>query len=194
MSACALTDQTVRLPAHTPYDWSGEPGGVAVVVLPVIDERDITDHIGVKKNGFGMSTAKIFPDRNVAVWLRERLKAELRAAGFETVPKSELSSAATIQVTLLQLFVEPVLGWGGENEKFQTTLAGRVRITPSVGTVAERQYLVQGVAAGHVPREKNYTPSLAQATAELMKRLILDIRALTAHLPRASPPRCSECR
>jgi uncharacterized lipoprotein YajG len=194
MTACALTDQTVKLPAHPPSDWSGVPVGVSIVVLPVIDQRDIRDHIGVKKNSFGMPTAKIYPDRNVAVWLRERLRAQLRATGFETVQKNELPSAAMVQVALLQLFVEPVLGWG-KKEKFQTTLAVRVRIMPTIGTRAEREYLIQEVTAGHGPREKNYTPSLEQATAELMKRLIFDIRALTAHRPAGQPTALfAECR
>ena len=169
-------NQTVKLPeSEIAHDQPGKHS--ALVVPPVADQREVTDHIGVRKGAFGIPTAKIYPDRNVAVWLRERVRAELRAAGFNIVRQSEAGSASTIELLLLKFFVEPVMGWG--TETFETDLAVRLRVTTAAGRSTEREYLTKGVAAGRVPSEKNYTPSLEQAMEELLKRVIPDIIALT---------------
>ena len=178
VTACVITDQTVRLPeSEISNEQPAKRSEGALVVPAVTDQRDIKDHIGVKKTAFGIPTAKIYPDRNVAMWLRESVRAELRAAGFNIVRKGETASTATVELILLKFFVEPVMGWG--TETFETDLAVRLRVTAAAGRSTERDYLTRGVAAGRDPSEKNYTPSLEQATTELIKRLVPDIIALT---------------
>ncbi|HEY3198563.1 MAG TPA: YajG family lipoprotein [Nitrospirales bacterium] len=178
MAACVFTDQTVKLPeGEIVHEQPAKPGKGTLIVPPVADERELTDHIGVKKTAFGIPTGKVYPDRNVPAWLRESVKAELQAAGFNIARKNETGSAPTIELILLKFFVEPVMGWG--TETFETDLAVRLRVTSAAGKSTERDYLTRGVAAGREPSEKNYTPSLEQATAELIKRLIPDIIALT---------------
>jgi uncharacterized lipoprotein YajG len=185
MTACAVVGQTVKLPEGPLSDQGvGKPSAGAVIVSPVTDQRESKDHIGVKKTAFGIPTAKIYPDRNVAAWLRERLKAELRGAGFAIARKGEPDSA-TVELALLSLFVEPVLGWG--TEKFETDLAVRAKVTTPSGSRADREYRARGVAEGLTPSEKNYTPSLEQATAELMKRLVPDILDLAGRSSKAGP-------
>ena len=184
-TACAVVDQTVKLPEGRVSDQGvGKRSAGVVIVSPVTDQREIRDHIGVKKTAFGIPTAKIYPDRNVAVWLRERLKAELRTAGFDIARKGEPASA-TVELALLRFFVEPVLGW--DTETFETDLAVRVTVTPPSGSRAEREYRTRGVAEGQTPSEKNYTPSLEQATAELMKQLVPDILNLAGRSSEAGP-------
>ena len=184
-TACAVVDQTVKLPEGRVSDQGvGKRSAGVVIVSPVTDQREIRDHIGVKKTAFGIPTAKIYPDRNVAVWLRERLKAELRTAGFDIARKGEPVSA-TVELALLRFFVEPVLGW--ETETFETDIAVRVTVTPPSGSRAEREYRTRGVAEGQTPSEKNYTPSLEQATAELMKQLVPDILNLAGRSSEAGP-------
>ena len=187
LSACVFGNQTVRLPESV---LSPEPRGKgtkgALVVPPVADQREVPDHIGVRKGAFGISTAKIYPDRNVPVWLRESVRAELRAAGFNIVRKSETGAASTIELILIKFFVESVMGWG--TETFETDLAVRLRVTPATGRSTERDYHTRGVAEGRVPPEKNYTSSLEQATAELIKRLVPDIIALTGLPSETGPP------
>ena len=178
VTACVSMDQTVSLPeSEISNEKPAKRSEGALVVPPVADQREIKDHIGLKKTAFGIPTAKIYPDRNVAVWLRESVRAELRAAGFNIVRKEETTSASTIELILLKFFVEPVMGWG--TETFETDLAVRLRVTTAAGRSTERDYLTRGVAAGRDPSEKNYTPSLEQATAELIKRVVPDILALT---------------
>ena len=178
VTACVSMDQTVSLPeSEISNEQPAKRSEGALVVPPVADQREIKDHIGLKKTAFGIPTAKIYPDRNVAVWLRESVRAELRAAGFNIVRKDETASASTIELILLKFFVEPVMGWG--TETFETDLAVRLKVTPAAGRSTERDYLTRGVAAGRDPSEKNYTPSLEQATAELIKRVVPDILALT---------------
>ena len=190
VTACVFVNQTVKLPeGEISYEQPAKRSEGALIVPPVADQRQVTDHIGVKKSAFDITTAKIYPDRNVAGWLRERVRAELRAAGFNIVHKNETASGSTIELILLKFFVEPFMGWG--TEIFETDLAVRLRVTLPGGTSTERDYFIKGMAEGRAPSEKNYTPSLEQATAELIKRLVPDIIALTASpskpIPQALP-------
>jgi uncharacterized lipoprotein YajG len=185
LTACAAVDQTVKLPEDPVSDQGvGKSSAGVLIVSQVRDQREIKDYIGLKKTAFGIPTAKIYPDRNVAVWLRERLKAELRNAGFDIARHGEPASA-TVELALLRFFVEPVLGW--DTEKFETDLAVRVKVTPPSGSRAEREYQTRGVAEGRAPSEKNYTPSLEQATAELMKQLVPDILDHAGRSSQAGP-------
>jgi hypothetical protein len=162
-----------------------------VVVPLIVDLREAKDHIGVKKNLFGMDTAKVFPDRNVGVWLRERLKAELRAAGVDTIRRRGDQSAVVVQLLLMRLFSEPVFRWGVAD--YETTLAVRLKVTSPAGEIADREYVVTGVASGECPKEKNYTPSVEHATAELMKRLVPEIISNTLKGSAAGAEMCADC-
>jgi hypothetical protein len=120
-----------------------------------------------------METGKVFADRNVAVWLRERLRTELRSAGVNTIRKSENQSAMVVQLFLLRFFSEPLSRLGPD--EYQTTLAVRLKVTSVAGEITDRQYVATGVARGHRPKKKNYTPSVQHATDELMNRLVAEI-------------------
>ena len=170
--ACAFTDQTVKLPPTQISAAAIAAPYKATVLVPLIVDLRETDHIGVKKNLFGMDTGKVFPDRNVALWLRERLKTELRAAGVNTI-RTRGNESAVVQLFLIRLFSEPVFRGGAD--EYETTLAVRLKLTSEGGEISDREHVVIGVAGGQSPKEKNYTTSVEQATAELMKRLVPDI-------------------
>jgi hypothetical protein len=177
MMACAVTDQTVKLPTLQLAHAAIAPSYKATVVVPLImDLREATDHIGVRKNLFGMDT-KIFPDRNVALWLRERLRAELRAAGVNVIRKHENESAAVVQLRLITLSSAPVFRWG--HDDYETTLVVRLTVTSVGGGIIDREYVVTGVAGGQRPKEKNYTSSVEDATAALMRRLVPEIISIS---------------
>ena len=189
--ACAFTDQTVKLPTIEISGGAIAPPCRATVVVPlVVDLREATDHIGVKKNLFGMETGRVFPDRNVALWLRERLKTELRAAGVNTLRKRGNEPAVVVQLLLMRLFSEPVFR-GGDDDDYETTLAVRLKVTSLAGEIAEREYAVTGVASGQRPKERNYTPSMEHATAELMKRLVPEIVSITLEAAAAGTVMCA---
>ena len=192
--ACAFTDQTVRLPSIEVSERTIAPLFGATVVVPlIVDLREAKDHIGVKKDLFGMGTAKVFPDRNVPIWLRERLTTELRSAGLNIIRKGGKESAVVVQVLLMRLFSEPVFRSGENDYDYETTLAVRLKITSAAGEIADRQYVVTGVARGESPKEKNYTLSVEHATAELMKRLVPEIKTSTLKAAAAGGDLCADC-
>jgi len=176
---CSFTDQTVRLPSPkiTPTLHSPAPGAVVVVPL-IIDLREAVHYIGVKKNLFGTVTAKVFPDRNAPLWLREQLMTQLKAAGVKTVAKAADESAVLVQLFLKRMLSEPRWSWGAGD--IATTLVVRLKVSSPTGETADRTYEVTGLASGEVPSEKNYTPSLERAAAELMKLLMPDILSMTS--------------
>jgi uncharacterized lipoprotein YajG len=183
ITACAA-DQTVKLPTtNASHQFAG---GVhrLVVVPPVIDSRTELLRIGVKKNIFGVETASVYPDRNVRVWLRQRVENELRATGFNVAVRGR-SDTWQLQLELLKFFVEPVLQQASVD--FETDLGIRVQVTQGDVIVAERRYLTKGLAHHAGLGEKTYTPSLEEATDAFVARLIPDFLALMKQFPTSNP-------
>jgi hypothetical protein len=67
----------------------------------------------------------------------------------------------------------------------------RLKVTSGAGKIADREYAVTGVARGQRPKEKNYTPSIEYATAELMKRLVPEIISSTLEAAAAGAVMCA---
>jgi hypothetical protein len=149
--------------------------GRVIIILPVVDKRTPADHVGIKKNVFGVPVAKTYPDRHVGTWLRQRLKAELRAAGFELVRAEVAGSVLTIELVLQKFFTEPILRWSSVD--FESDLAVQMRVTHLHGLTVERSYYAKGVARGGEPAESNYTLAMEQATEYVMHRMVSDIIA-----------------
>jgi hypothetical protein len=195
LAACATTDQTVKLPAteasvgamvgsgggssRVPgFAGAGPPpamvgAGRVIIILPIVDKRTPADHVGIKKNAFCVAVAKTYPDRHVGTWLRQRLRAELRAAGFNVVPVEAAGPALTIQLVLQKFFTEPVFHWPSVD--LESDLAVQMSLTDSHGVAVERSYDAKGLARGEGPPESNYTRAMEQATEYIMHRMVPDI-------------------
>lgn len=66
--------------------------------------------IGVKKNGYGSETARIYLFENVEDWLKKGFDQELNAAGFN-VANSQNNKIVKITLDVRQFFIEPWVGF-----------------------------------------------------------------------------------
>lgn len=179
-SGCAFTDVPLTMPTKgAPDTVPGGRGRQIVLVQPFIDERPTKDRCGMQKNGYNMDTADAKCQEDPAAWMARYLGDELRASGFSVLRPEDAhrEGALRLEGALLQLFVEPVIGfWSGSLE---TDLSVRLVATTATGLRAERVFFVKGVKKGVLASTLNpYHTSLnraAQDAAVAMVRALIEL-------------------
>ena len=142
---------------------------------PIEDRRPFKHRIGMKKNGYGMDTADVFPRQNVSLWLHERMTSELNSAGFKVVPKKGVESGTEITTTLLFLFTEPVMQFSTVD--FEGDISLLLHLERDDGLIAEKKYYVKDIQSEYLVLdfEKEFTSTVKNAADQLMVRVINDV-------------------
>jgi uncharacterized lipoprotein YajG len=96
MNACALTTEKISL-GYAPSSRATQVAGAANagVAVSVTDSRDVRDRVSSKKNGYGMETAAIVANEDVAATVARAVELELRARGFR-VGKGSVAVAVEV--------------------------------------------------------------------------------------------------
>lgn len=111
-TGCAFKDQNLdlRFTSRLPQIDSSKPSLTVVPpadingVKHADDGRPIIAHV---KNGYGMTTAEVFPNGSIPKWIAESLAAELRAEGFKsTVSDSNSSDGVVVSFVIDHLWIE----------------------------------------------------------------------------------------
>lgn len=138
----------------------------------------------MQKNGYNMDTADAVRQSPPDAWIAKLLADELRASGFMVLGPDDpsRSSALHIDGTLLQLFVEPVIGaWTGSLE---ADLSVRLRATTTTGLEAERTFLVKGWKGGQLASTMQpYHTALDRATQAMLDEMVRAILELMDRYP-----------
>ncbi|GJL52340.1 YajG family lipoprotein [Candidatus Nitrospira salsa] len=180
-SGCAFTDITAELPLTGPtIDFSGGKGQV-LVLAPFTDKRQVSNRIGMKKNGYGQDTADVFPNKDVLPWLHERLSSELKVAGFTVATDNAGRGDVEVNGTLLKLFIEPVIQWSTVDHEADFSV--QLQVKRPDGLKATRKYYVKGINQGLIASQGHYTAALNKATMTLMKRVVADLINLLNQYP-----------
>lgn len=182
LSGCAFTDVPVTLPTTPATGMTGGDGRQIVVVAPLADERPYRDKCGMQKNGYNMETAKAICSMDPAVWVAQMLAAELKAAGFSVVSKETAKpSALQLNGSLLQIFVEPVIGFS--TISLETDIHVKLVATSQTGLLAERSFFVKGVESGLVARAGNFQTSVDKATQTVLRDMVAAVISLMNRYP-----------
>jgi len=182
LSGCAFTDVPVTLPTTPATGMTGGDGRQIVVVSPLTDERPFRDKCGIQKNGYNMETAKAVCSMDPAVWVAQMLAAELKAAGFSVVSKEAAKpSALQLNGSLLQIFVEPVIGFS--TISLETDINVKLVATSQTGLLAERSFFVKGVESGLVARAGNFQTSVDKATQTILRDMVAAVISLMNRYP-----------
>lgn len=182
LSGCAFTDVPVTLPTTPATGMTGGDGRQIVVVSPLTDERPFRDKCGIQKNGYNMETAKAICSMDPAVWVAQMLAAELKAAGFSVVSKEAAKpSALQLNGSLLQIFVEPVIGFS--TISLETDINVKLVATSQTGLLAERSFFVKGVESGLVARAGNFQTSVDKATQTILRDMVAAVISLMNRYP-----------
>jgi hypothetical protein len=109
LGACAFTTANVELDYQPAADSKTPLGALPAqrIALRVDDQRPVAerDRIGMKKNGYGMETAKVVSTRDVTGVLREAIQRELQGGGH-TVTESAANADVVLTATLKRYYAD----------------------------------------------------------------------------------------
>lgn len=113
LTGCAVTNYTMQAPSYQPSFNKIESSG-KYAIFTKIDYQPVFQNepkaIGVKKNGYGQETARIYLSENIEEWLKKSFEQELRAAGFNVIDTRK-NKVVNMTLNVRQLFVEPWVGF-----------------------------------------------------------------------------------
>lgn len=184
LSGCALVDVNVKPPEsglEAPI-----PGGnrrQVIVTVPFQDSRQSKSRCGVQKGGFGNETASAVCVSDPAEWIASFLARELEASGF-TVLRSEgeaRDSALRIQGTLLQFFVEPVVGFWSTTVESDFNV--RLVATSRTGLQAERTFFSKGELTSVIWTQGIFNDSVRGGLRDLLTQMVRAILELMNRYP-----------
>ena len=182
LSGCAFTDVRVTLPESVSTGYSGGKGRQVVIVSQFKDERSFKEKCGIQKNGYNMATAKAICSMDPAVWMAQILATELKAAGFSIVEEGTAkASALRLNGSLLQIFVEPVIGF--TTVTLETDVHVQVIARSETGLLAERSFFVKGTSSGLAATAGTFETSFNEATKEIVKEIVAAIISLINRYP-----------
>ncbi len=180
---CAITDVTLATPAVRVASMvSGGRGRQVVVVQPFEDARQADRRCGMKKNSYNMDTADVRCAEEPARWLATMLARELEQAGFEVADAGGARpSAVQLEGSLLQIFIEPVIGmW---TVKMEADLHVKLVARSETGLAAERSFYVKSTESQFGVSTFPFDAALANATQTLLRDVVQAIVELLDRYP-----------
>jgi len=102
--------------------------------------QDDPKAIGVKKNGYGWETARIYLYENVADWLKKGFDEELKIAGFDVVNRQH-NNVVKITLNVRQIFIEPWVGF------WSVDMYGILKIEAKLELPNKNSYYVKKIVA-----------------------------------------------
>lgn len=183
-SGCALTDVRVKAPESglkAPIPVGN--GRQIILAVPFSDARQIKNHCGVQKNGYGQVTASALCVEEPAQWIATFLARELTASGFMVVPAEggARESALKIDGALLKIFVEPVVGFW--TTTVESDLQVKLTATSRTGLQAERTFFVKGEVTSIIWPQGIFNDSLENGTRQLLTKMVEAILELMKQYP-----------
>lgn len=136
------------------------PNAQNVVLLAFIDQRPQKDRIGEVRNGFGMHTADVLAENNVADWVTLATEVELKKAGFKvTVLKVRpgATEEPVVSGEVITVHCGAYFKYGGEIEI-------AVKVEKAGRTVIQKTYSGKGSAGTNwAATSESYGHALGQA-------------------------------
>jgi hypothetical protein len=187
LGACAFGDRKVTL-AYQPQAeapavsatlaGTGAPANVTLVLLPFKDERPSEKIVGEVRNGWGMHTADVVAENDVAAWLTDGLRLELQEAGYRIVDETEAGpDAVRFEGTVVRVFCTALFSYEAE-----VSFSAVVRKNGEA--VIDRHYHGTGTAGVNMAATSgSYKESLNEALRSALRSLLADLRVATGSTP-----------
>jgi hypothetical protein len=190
-TGCALTTMTLATPTRATTAPSQLGGGREVLlVMPFVDQRDVQNRCGMKKNGYNMETADILCAEPPQRWLATLLGDELRAAGFRVVVDAAQASSSALRLegTLKRFFLEPDLGLLTFSPEADLEL--QLVATDPSGLYALRNFYFKGRETALSGLEENFRAAADAAVRQMLGAVVGAVAELTRTYPQLGlPPR-----
>lgn len=178
LTGCAFTTDRIDLQYTQQKNVSPIPGaGNVVVNVKVADLRQDKTKVSSKKNGFGMETAPIIANEDVAVTVRKAIEQELRTRGFTLG-----SDAAIVQIAadLTRFYNEHKTGFFSGDAVADLNMSVIVK-SKKGNLLYSRQIMAQGTEPNtQLMSGENARLALDRALENGMKSLFDDKKFLSA--------------
>lgn len=160
-------------PAEAVAGPAPEPFGDAFLnVTPFNDIRENMVEVGCVRNGFGMKTAKVIADNDVADWITEAVIMELKNAGYSVVKVTsaeEAESGPVLTGDVVKVYCDAFFSYAGE-------VMMSARIMDGEKEVLRKTYTGKGSAgANWAAGSKAFGQSLSLALGNAITYLVADI-------------------
>ena len=147
----------------------------SIILLQFADERSEKRLIGEVRNAYGMRTADVVTEGNVAEWVTEAMKMELEKAGYNVTKVESLSSPTTGPVVAGEILtVHCTALWSYEGE-----VSFYARVHENGKEIFKRRYTGKGsVGLNMAATARSYGSSLSLALASAVRSFLADLSAI----------------
>ena len=177
LSGCAFGDRKAALDYPPVKEQSsGEAqaapatqAGGTVIVETFSDIREDKTVVGNVRNGFGMKTAKVLPQRDVTDWVREAFIYELEAAGYTVVDGAAApSGTAAVSGDILRAYCDMYFSYDGQ-------VALRVEANKDGKVLLNQSYTGKGsVGISWAGTGDSFSESLSLALQAALQKVVAD--------------------
>ena len=142
-----------------------------IVLIAFADQRSNKRAIGEVRNGWGMHTAVVEPDRDIGQWITQSVKAALQQAGYEVIEGNPASLPAVTPVLrgdILTVYCTALFAYEGEVSFF-------AHVDKDGRQLLHTRYTGKGSAGlNWAATGSGYAVSLESALKESLASLIAD--------------------
>jgi hypothetical protein len=146
-----------------------------VILVPFTDQRADKRSIGEVRNGWGMRTADVITDRDVAEWVTRAVMMELTRAGYQVMSRNEVSNFDTLPTLtgdLITIHCTALFSYEGEVSFF-------AKLERDGYELLKKRYTGRGSAGVNwAATEASYGQSLSLALLESVRGLIADLNTV----------------
>lgn len=151
------------------------PGGFPIILLRFNDLRSDKSVVGTVRNGFGMRTAKVVADNDVAGWVTDAVGQELEQAGYRVtvvhVAEND-SGPPVLSGDVLKVFGDAYLVYTGE-------VTFRAKVTRDGHEIHAAEYTSKKSGGLNATASADsYANALAAALADDIAQLLADLSRL----------------
>jgi hypothetical protein len=144
------------------------------VYLTVSDERADRSRIGNVRNGFGMDTADVVTEDDIAGWVESAIAMELQQAGYDVVQGEASPSSDDViglNAEVLKIYCDVYMTYDGE-------VSLMVNLKGDDGNEVRKQIEGKGgVGMNWAATSKSYAESLALALEDAISKIELELEA-----------------
>lgn len=143
--------------------------GGEIYIADFSDVRSDQMVVGHVRNGLGMKTAKVVPQRDTPGWVREALVYELKASGYQVMDGNAPAGKTTISGDIVRVYCDAYLSYEGE-------VILRVEAAKAGVTVLQASYTGTGSAGlNWAATGDSYSQSLSMALQSALRQFIADL-------------------
>jgi hypothetical protein len=144
-----------------------------IVLLAFADQRSNKRAIGEVRNGWGMHTADVEPDRDMGPWITQSVKAALEQAGYQVLewtPSSLPALTPVLRGDILTVYCTALFSYEGEVSFF-------AHVDKDGRQILNNRYTGKGSAGlNWAATGSGYDASLESALKESLVPLIADLQ------------------